>query len=110
MYVRPEGAGRLHTDHAARTRILPHPEKRLKRKIIEIAITFQLEHRFNKKQIFEMYANQINLGQRGSFAINGFGEAAKAYFGRDLNSLTWRNVHCWQESSRAQPLESLSAS
>ena len=38
------------------------PEKRLKRKLIEIVITFQLEHRFNKKQIFEMYANQINLG------------------------------------------------
>jgi len=38
------------------------PEKRIKRKIIEIVITFQLEHRFSKKQIFEMYANQINLG------------------------------------------------
>ena len=32
------------------------PEKRIKRKIIEIVITFQLEHRFTKKQIFEMYA------------------------------------------------------
>ena len=63
------------------------PEKRLKRKMIEIAITFQLESRFNKKQIFEMYANQINLGQRGSFSINGFGEAAKAYFGKDVQQL-----------------------
>ena len=34
-----------------------------------------------------MYANQINLGQRGSFAINGFGEAAKAYFGKDVGQL-----------------------
>ena len=41
------------------------PERRIKRKMIEIIITFQLEHRFSKKQIFEMYANQINLGQRG---------------------------------------------
>ena len=63
------------------------PEKRIKRKIIEIVITFQLEHRFTKKQIFEMYANQINLGQRGSFAINGFGEAAQAYFGKDVHQL-----------------------
>jgi len=63
------------------------PEKRIKRKIIEIVITFQLEHRFSKKQIFEMYANQINLGQRGSFAINGFGEAAQAYFGKDVRQL-----------------------
>ena len=63
------------------------PEKRLKRKIIEIVITLQLEHRFNKQQIFEMYANQINLGQRGSFSINGFGEASQAYFGKDVKQL-----------------------
>ena len=63
------------------------PEKRIKRKIIEIVITFQLEHRFTKKQIFEMYANQINLGQRGSFAINGFGEASQSYFGKDVHQL-----------------------
>jgi penicillin-binding protein 1B len=63
------------------------PEKRIKRKIIEIVITFQLEARFTKKQIFEMYANQINLGQRGSFSINGFGEASQAYFGKDVRQL-----------------------
>ncbi len=63
------------------------PEKRIKRKIIEIVITFQLEHRFTKKQIFELYANQINLGQRGSFSINGFGEASQAYFGKDVRQL-----------------------
>ncbi len=63
------------------------PEKRVKRKIIEIVITFQLEHRFTKKQLFEMYANQINLGQRGSFAINGFGEASRAYLGKDIKQL-----------------------
>jgi len=39
------------------------PEKRIKRKIIEIIITFQLEHRFNKQQIFQMYANEVPLGQ-----------------------------------------------
>jgi len=64
------------------------PEKRIKRKLIEIIITFQLEHRFTKQQIFEMYANQINLGQRGSFSINGFGEAAQTYFGKDVRQLT----------------------
>jgi penicillin-binding protein 1B len=63
------------------------PEKRFKRKIIEIVITFQLEHRFDKKQIFEMYANEINLGQRGSFSIDGFGEASQAYFGKDVHQL-----------------------
>jgi penicillin-binding protein 1B len=56
-------------------------------KLTQIMITFQLEHRFNKKQIFEMYANQINLGQQGSFAIDGFGEASQAYFGKDVKQL-----------------------
>ena len=63
------------------------PEKKYSRKLREIMITLQLESRFNKQQIFEMYANQINLGQRGSFAINGFGEAAQAFFGKDLSRL-----------------------
>jgi penicillin-binding protein 1B len=63
------------------------PEKKITRKLREIMITFQLEARFNKKQIFEMYANQINLGQRGSYAINGFGEAAQTFFGKNLSQL-----------------------
>lgn len=63
------------------------PEKKFTRKLREIMITFQLEARFNKQQIFEMYANQINLGQRGSFAVNGFGEAAQSFFGKPLMRL-----------------------
>lgn len=63
------------------------PERKIKRKLKEIMITFQLEHRFSKQQIFEMYANEINLGQRGSFSIDGFGEAAQAYFGKDVRQL-----------------------
>ncbi len=63
------------------------PERRFKRKFIEILITFQLEHRFTKQQIFTMYANEINLGQRGSFSIDGFGEASQAYFGKDVRQL-----------------------
>jgi penicillin-binding protein 1B len=56
-------------------------------KLTQVLITFQLEHRFTKNQIFEMYANQINLGQRGSFSIDGFGEAAEAYFGKDVHQI-----------------------
>jgi penicillin-binding protein 1B len=63
------------------------PNKTISRKIAEMMITFQLEARFNKPQIFTMYANQVNIGQRGSFAINGFGEAAQAFFGKDLRQL-----------------------
>jgi len=64
------------------------PERHMKRKLIEILITFQLEHRFAKKQIFEMYANQVPMGQRGSFSINGFGEASQAYFGKDVREIS----------------------
>ena len=67
--------------------LLLTPEKRIKRKIIEIVITFQLEHRFTKQQILEMYANQVPLGQRGSFSIDGFGEAAQAFFGKEVSQL-----------------------
>ncbi|HVG26590.1 MAG TPA: PBP1A family penicillin-binding protein [Acidobacteriaceae bacterium] len=62
-------------------------DKKISRKIAEIMITFQLERRFTKQQIFEMYANEVNLGQRGSFAIDGIGEAAQAFFGKDLRQL-----------------------
>ena len=63
------------------------PAKHFKRKLLEIMITWHLEHRFSKPEIFQMYANQIPLGQAGSFAINGFGEAAEVYFGKDVSKL-----------------------
>ncbi len=59
----------------------------IKYKITQILMAFHLESRFTKKQIFEAYANQINLGQRGSFSIDGFGEAAQSYFGKDVQQL-----------------------
>ncbi|HLJ87345.1 MAG TPA: PBP1A family penicillin-binding protein [Candidatus Angelobacter sp.] len=62
-------------------------EKRMDRKLKEIMISLELEQRFSKKQIFELYANQVDMGQRGSYAITGFGEAAQAYFGKDLKDI-----------------------
>jgi penicillin-binding protein 1B len=64
------------------------PEKTIRRKLIEMLIAIQLEERFSKKQIFELYANQVYMGQRGSFSITGFGEASRAYFNKDVQSLT----------------------
>ena len=48
----------------------------------------ELDQRFSKRQIFELYANDIYLGNRGSFAIRGFGEAAQAYFGKDIREIS----------------------
>jgi penicillin-binding protein 1B len=83
---RYEGGGSTLTMQLSRGLFLS-PERRIKRKIIEIAITFQLENRFSKQQIFQIYANEIPLGQQGSFAINGFGQAAQTYFGKDVRQL-----------------------
>ncbi|HEX3819382.1 MAG TPA: PBP1A family penicillin-binding protein [Candidatus Sulfotelmatobacter sp.] len=64
------------------------PEKSIKRKVTEMLIAEELEQKFSKQQIFEIYANWVDLGQRGSFAISGFAEASKAYFGKDLKDIT----------------------
>ncbi len=64
------------------------PERTLRRKATEIFIALLMEQRLSKEQIFEMYANQIYLGQRGSFSIYGVGEAASAYFNKDVSSLS----------------------
>ncbi len=64
------------------------PEKRWRRKFSELMITTILEQRLSKQQIFELYANSVYLGQRDTFSINGFGEAAQAYFGKDIARLT----------------------
>jgi len=64
------------------------PERTLRRKAREIFIALLMEQRLSKEQIFELYANQIYLGQRGSFSIYGVGEGASAYFDKDVSSLT----------------------
>lgn len=64
------------------------PEKTIKRKATEMLIAIELEQKLSKEQIFELYANQVDMGQRGSFTIVGFAEAARAYFNKDLQSVT----------------------
>ena len=64
------------------------PEKTLKRKLIEMLIAVELEQKFSKQQIFEFYANRVDLGQRGSFTISGFAEGSRSYFNKDLKDIT----------------------
>ncbi|MBS0507664.1 MAG: penicillin-binding protein 1A [Proteobacteria bacterium] len=59
-------------------------EKTLTRKIYEILLTFKLEHLLSKNQIFEIYMNQIYLGNRAY----GFAAASEAYFGKPLKSIS----------------------
>jgi penicillin-binding protein 1A len=59
-------------------------EKTFTRKIYELLLTFKLEHLLTKDQIFEIYLNQIFLGNRAY----GFAAACEAYFGKPLKSIT----------------------
>jgi len=77
-----QGASTI-TQQLARTLWLG-PERGWRRKIPETLITLHLEQQLTKEQIFEDYANAIDLGHQGSFAIHGFGEAANVYLGKDL--------------------------
>src|SRR6185437_7576674 len=70
-----------------------------RRKLAETMVALELDHRFTKQRIFELYANEIYLGNRGSFAIRGFGEAAEAYFGKTFATWTLRSARSSRESS-----------
>lgn len=63
-------------------------KKTYARKAAEVLITMELERRLSKEEIFEFYANQVDLGRRGTFAIRGFAEASLVYFGKDMSQLT----------------------
>ena len=63
-------------------------DKSWSRKLREAFLTFLLESRFSKQQLFEYYANEVYLGQKGTFSIHGFGEAARDYFGKQIAQLT----------------------
>jgi len=87
VHQRREQGGSTLTQQLARGFFLT-PEKTVKRKLTEMLIAEELEQKFTKQQIFEFYANWVDLGQRGSFAISGFAEASHAYFNKDLKDIT----------------------
>lgn len=63
-------------------------EPTLERKVTEAFMSVILETRLSKQEIFTLYANQIYLGQQSGVSIYGVGEAANAYFGKDVTQLT----------------------
>ncbi len=64
------------------------PERTLWRKLREQALALLLERRLPKPRILELYLNEVYLGHRGSFAIHGVAQGARALFGKDLGNLT----------------------
>jgi len=60
------------------------PDKSLDRKIKEAALALELERRYSKDRILEMYLNHIYFGH-GAFGVEA---AARTYFGKGVNELS----------------------
>ena len=59
-------------------------EKTYTRKFYEALLAFRIEASLTKDKIFEIYINQIFLGQRSY----GFASAAQIYFGKELKAIS----------------------
>jgi penicillin-binding protein 1B len=68
--------------------LLLNNDPTLERKLTEAFMSIILETRLTKQEIFTLYANQIYLGQQSGVSIYGVGEAANAYFGKDVSQLS----------------------
>ena len=79
---RAQGASTL-TMQLARNLFLSN-EKTYGRKIQEVFLSVQIERRFTKQQIFELYANQIYLGH-GTY---GFEAGSEFFFNKHVKDLT----------------------
>lgn len=70
------------TQQLARTLFLT-PEKSLERKLKEAILAFQLERRYTKDEILELYLNQIYFGS-GAYGVE---MAARTYFAKPVSKL-----------------------
>ncbi|MFH1156841.1 MAG: PBP1A family penicillin-binding protein [Pseudomonadota bacterium] len=77
-----EGASTI-TQQLAKTLFLSS-EKSIFRKLQEALITFQIERRYTKNEILELYLNQIYLGS-GAYGVEA---AARTYFDRSARELS----------------------
>ena len=59
-------------------------EKKLERKAQEAWLAIQLERKYSKEEIFEMYFNKVLM----SGSIYGFGTAAEYFYGKSLDELS----------------------
>jgi penicillin-binding protein 1B len=64
------------------------PERTWRRKFADAYMSILLEQRLSKAEIFELYSNEVYLGQAGSFSIVGFGKAADAFFDKNVRDIT----------------------
>jgi penicillin-binding protein 1A len=60
------------------------PDKSLERKLKEAVLALELERRYSKDRILEMYLNQVYFGH-GAYGVEA---AARTYFGKSVSELT----------------------
>jgi len=77
-----EGASTI-TQQLSKTLFLT-PRKTLVRKLKEAILAFQLERRYTKDEILELYLNQVYFGS-GAYGVES---AAKIFFGKSAKDLT----------------------
>jgi penicillin-binding protein 1A len=77
-----EGASTI-TQQLSKTLFLT-PRKTLVRKLKEAILAFQLERRYTKDEILELYLNQVYFGS-GAYGVES---AAKIFFGKSAQDLT----------------------
>jgi len=67
-------------------------ERTMSRKMNEAALALVAEQKFSKLEILENYLNEIYMGQNGSDSVHGVGEAARFYFGHDVQDLSLAEI------------------
>src|SRR5207249_4559636 len=64
------------------------PARTLRRNYAEAMLSLALERRLSKEDIFALFGNEVYLGRRGAIAVRGVAEAARTYFGKELNDVS----------------------
>ena len=82
-HLSPSQGGSTLTQQLVRTTFLSRT-KTLDRKIKELVLTLEVERRYPKDQILELYLNQVPLGS----SAYGVAEAANAYFAKEIDALS----------------------
>ena len=78
------GGGSTLTQQIAGTLYCDRTDYSIKRKVIELWWAVQMERRFSKNEILELYLNKVYLGG-GTYGVNA---ASKHYFGHSAESIT----------------------
>src|SRR6267143_1264046 len=64
------------------------PDKSLERKMKEAALALELERRYSKDRILEMYLNQVYFGN-GAYGVEA---ASRTYFGKSVNEISVKDA------------------